>query len=343
MFVAFLKHIRAYSAPWIVSATVLFCTLVALVLTFLNGQPWLNYVASYSIGISCMSTQMLAHKHRPASWNREWVTVIAAFVGLTLGLALGGALGAFDLLFFFRTDITGLVIGGVACGVAGFVILLMGYIRDLERERDIARRDELVKERELALAQLQTLQAQIEPHFLFNTLANLQSLIDSDSARASQLLDALAGMFRFSLAYARSTVGTVGEEIKLISSYLQVQQIRLGDRLAFDINVAQNLADIELPPFLVQPLVENAIKHGIEPSAETGRIRIEVQRCADTLTIVVANSGVPFDATDTHGVGLANLRERLASIYGAAAALEIEATTAQTLVTLTIPYEFVAA
>ncbi|MCY3857775.1 MAG: histidine kinase [Gammaproteobacteria bacterium] len=325
MFKTFFAYAREHATAWIITVTVVFCTLVATVLTLLNGAVWLNYVASYSIGVTCMSMQLWVHQRRPKTWNREWVTVITGIVSLTLGLLLGGALGAFDPFYFFRTSPIGVVIGGIACIVAGFVILLMGYIRDLEAERDAVRQQELVMERELATAQLQTLQAQIEPHFLFNTLANVQALIESDPSKAATLLDSLTQLFRVSLDYSRAHTGSIQQEIELISSYLAVQQVRMGERLSYEIDIQDELQELELPPFLIQPLVENAIKHGLEPSAKSGRIEVLVRRSESTVCIAVVNTYEPdHEHIDGNGVGIANLKERLNSVYADAAQLQID-------------------
>ena len=325
MFRSFFAYARDHATAWIVAVTVVFCTLVATVLTLLNGAVWLNYVASYSIGITCMSLQLWVHQRRPKSWNREWVTVITGIVSLALGLLIGGALGAFDPFYFYRTSPIGVVIGGIACIVAGFVILLMGYIRDLEAERDAVRQQELVMERELATAQLQTLQAQIEPHFLFNTLANVQALIESDPSKAANLLDSLTQLFRVSLDYSRSSTGSVRQEIEMVSSYLAVQKVRMGERLMFDISVDDELNHVELPPFLIQPLVENAIKHGLEPSAKPGSIQLRLQKTASSVCIVVINTCEPGQAEiGGNGVGIANVRERLKSVYSDDVRLQID-------------------
>ena len=332
---------RRHAAACAVAVTVLFCTLVATVLTFLNGEVWLNYVASYSIGMTCVSVQSWLHKHRPESWSREWVTVIAGVISLALGLLLAGTLGALDPFFFFRSDLMGVVIGGIACIVAGFVILLMGYIRDLEAERDVARQQEVMSEKELAITQLRTLQAQIEPHFLFNTLANVQALIESEPSKAAALLASLTDLFRVSLNYARSTAGSIRQEIELISSYLDVQQTRMGDRLTFQIEVEDGLESVHLPPFLIQPLVENAIKHGIEPSSEPGTIDVKVAKKSDLLQIDVINTLNPdLQAEGGNGTGIVNVRERLNAVYADSAQLRIDQTTPDRFVaTLELPLE----
>ena len=325
MFATFLRHARKFAEAWIIAVTILFCTLVATLLSFLNGAIWLNFIASYSIGMTCMSLQLWVHKRRPESWSREWVTVITGIISLALGLLLGGTLGANEPLYFFQANPIGLVIGGIACIVAGFIILLMGHIRALEMERDAVRQQKLVRERELAIAQVQTLQAQIEPHFLFNTLANVQALIESEPTKAIELLESLTDLIRVSLDYSRRSNGSIEMESRLISNYLEVQKTRMGDRLSFNIEVQNGLKDVQLPPFLVQPLVENAIKHGIEPSAERGDIEIHVTSQRDMVVIEVTNTWHPeLSSEGCSGVGIANVRKRLHAIYGDYARLCIE-------------------
>lgn len=272
-----------------------------------------------------MSVQMWVHKYRPASWNREWVTVIAGIVSLALALVIGGTLGAFDPLYFFERDATGLVIGGSACIVAAFLILLVGHVRDLESQRDAAQRSKLINERELATAQLRTLQAQIEPHFLFNTLANVHSLIESNPTKATELLDSLVQLLRTSLAYSRSDCGTVAKEMELISHYLNVQKIRLGDRLSYDVRVENGTEEYALQPFLIQPLVENAIKHGIEPAEKLGRLNIDVLTISGEVVFEIINSTTErkLNVSASTGMGIANVRERMVQVYGDGASLDV--------------------
>ncbi|MGA7986662.1 MAG: histidine kinase, partial [Burkholderiales bacterium] len=138
-----------------------------------------------------------------------------------------------------------------------------------------------------AQAELRMLQAQIEPHFLFNTLANLDALIASDPARAREMLGHLNDYLRGSLAAARSERHTLGEEFALLSGYLELLAIRMGPRLAFTLDLPSALAPEPLPPMLLQPLVENAIKHGLEPKVEGGRVTVRARRDGAALVLTV--------------------------------------------------------
>jgi sensor histidine kinase YesM len=205
---------------------------------------------------------------------------------------------------------------------------------ELERERLRAER----VEREAALANLRALQAQIEPHFLFNTLANVTSLIDREPETAKRMLDSFIRFLRASLAATRMEHTTLGDEAELIASFLQVIQVRMGARLRYAVDVAADLASFALPPMLLQPVVENAIRHGLEPKVEGGEVAFRASREGDTVRIEIADTGVGFGSTTRGGVGLGNLRDRLKLLYGERASLAIaENTPCGARVTLRLP------
>jgi hypothetical protein len=205
------------------------------------------------------------------------------------------------------------------------------------RERERTRNVELER---LALdAQLRSLQAQIEPHFLFNTLANVVSLIDAAPDKARGMLERLIDLLRASLVASRGDRTTLGQELALVTAYLGILRIRMGERLSYSIDVPAELAGARLPPLALQPLVENSIKHGIEPKVGGGRVALTARRVADAIEIEVADDGEGFPTGAAAGVGLANLRERLAAAYGQRAQLTIENLAPGTRVRLSIPVE----
>ena len=172
-------------------------------------------------------------------------------------------------------------------------------------------------------AQLRLLQGQIEPHFLFNTLANVQSLIDFDPDRAKLMLERFTDYLRASLGQLRGDSTTLAQEFAMLEAYLGLMQLRMGERLRVRLDLAEDLAGFELPPLLVQPLVENAIRHGIEPAPAGGELAI---RChgGEMLVVEVENSGCAFAPDERQGIGLANVRERLRACHGEQATLELE-------------------
>ena len=172
-------------------------------------------------------------------------------------------------------------------------------------------------------AQLKMLQAQIEPHFLFNTLANLAGLIESNPKLARHLLEALNRYLRASLLRTRAEGGTLGDELDLLEAYLEVFKIRLGPRLDYTISAAPPLRALPFPPMLLQPLVENAIRHGIEPQVAGGRVRITATRDGGALELTVRDTGCGLGETPGSGLGLDNVRARMAALFGDSGTLEI--------------------
>ena len=229
---------------------------------------------------------------------RSWLTDPAAMVSLTLTSLLISAI--MSVIFFWRER--------EAVAAAALAI-------ERERTQRI--------EREATLANLRALQAQIEPHFLFNTLANVTSLIDPDPAMAKRMLESFIRFLRASLAATRSASTTLAAEAELIASYLDVLQIRMGSRLRYAVDVPPDLHAFTVAPMLLQPVVENAIRHGLEPKVEGGSVRFSARRDGGDVVIEISDSGVGFAPTTRGGVGLTNLRDRLRLIYGDRASLTV--------------------
>jgi LytS/YehU family sensor histidine kinase len=216
------------------------------------------------------------------------------------------------------------------------------YSRGLLAERDTQLKEaELTRavERERASeAQLKLLQAQIEPHFLFNTLSNVISLIDERPQSAKDMLVDLTRLLRRSLLRARSETLPLAEEIADIRAYLEIQAQRLGPRLRYAIEVDPALSTLQIAPYLLQPLVENAIRHGLEPMIEGGELRIRVEQLDGQVRIEVADTGRGLRSDREPGVALANIRERLAARYGQGAQLSLHPNTPSGVVSrLTFP------
>jgi hypothetical protein len=181
-------------------------------------------------------------------------------------------------------------------------------------------------ERQAAEQQLKLLESQLEPHMLFNTLANLRALIAVDPTRAQAMLDRLIAFLRASLAGSRTGTHALAVELDRLRDYLGLMEVRMGPRLATRLTLAAEVAAAQVPPFLLQPIVENSIKHGLEPKREGGRIEVGAEREGNALVIRIRDSGVGAAAAPVPGdggFGLAHVRERLATLYGAAASFEL--------------------
>ncbi len=205
--------------------------------------------------------------------------------------------------------------------------------------------------RQVVEARMAAMQAQVEPHFLFNTLASIDHLIETDPARASQMQKNLIALLRASMPSMREASGNgssgvrdLGRELAVIRPYLEILKVRMEERLATDIQVPEGLLSAEFPPMMIQTLVENAIKHGLEPKAEGGRLSLRAEIVHGKLQVTVADTGLGFgkSATAGTGVGLANIRERLQLLYGPRATLTVaENQPSGTVVTITVPYKTV--
>jgi sensor histidine kinase YesM len=195
-------------------------------------------------------------------------------------------------------------------------------------------------DRQTAEARLQVLEAQIEPHFLFNTLAHVRRLYETDPAAGARMLRNLADYLAGALPQMRAA-STLGRELDHVRAYLDIQRIRMGRRLDCAIDVTAALRDAELPPLMVLTLVENAIKHGLSPLPEGGRIDVRAAISADgRLCVQVADTGQGFAKASGGGTGLANTRARLASKYGLRASLSLALNTPRGVIaTLALPLE----
>lgn len=295
-----------------------FCTFVATILGLaIRGTLVADYfVVSYCIGLCIQVCTGLGTAHTPSRLPRPAVRVAMSGCGLLLGLALGGALVAGDPALLIG-DNAAFFLGAVICAMGVATFEGLKQLWDVRERLVRAERDALTRDKALAESELRVLQAQVEPHFLFNTLANVISLVRSHPARAARLLEQLTTLLRASLSRTRRTAGTLGDELAVVRAYLDVQAQRMGGRMTYAIEVEPGLEAAPMPPLLVQPLVENAVLHGIEPSASGGRVRVCAERSAGAVRIRVTDDGVGMHPdTAGHGMGLANVRERLRASYG---------------------------
>jgi len=241
--------------------------------------------------------------------------------------------------------------------VLGSALIKATYKGRMQAERQAARATETAEaeslKRQVVEARMAAMQAQVEPHFLFNTLASIDHLIETDPARASQMQRNLIALLRASMPTMREAAGgntpnglrDLGREVAVIRPYLEILKVRMEERLAFDIDVPEGLHSAEFPPMMIQTLVENAIKHGLEPKPEGGRLSVKAQIVHGKLQVVVSDTGLGFGkaATAGTGVGLANIRERLLLLFGAKASLTVaENQPSGTVVTITVPYRTIA-
>jgi signal transduction histidine kinase len=324
---------------------------VAAILYTEETRPfWHPFITAQTIGLSLLYAVNAA---RPWDSARPLRRLIGAVVGGTaLGLVLllvikgyiigdpeyhvGDLRGYGSPGHFLWTAVASLIMG--LC-VSLFFLLKIREARTraamLEAEAD---RNLLSKQ--AVEAQLKLMQAQVEPHFLFNTLASVQFLTETDPPKAGRMLEHLLAYLRAAVPQLRSGSSTLGQEIDLAQAYLSIMQMRMGARLAFAVDVPAELRPHAFPPTLLLSLVENAVKHGLEPLASGGTIRLEARRAGESLVIAVTDTGRGLAGALGNGVGLANLRERLQALYADRARFTLEeAAPHGACATLAIPYE----
>lgn len=227
--------------------------------------------------------------------------------------------------------------------ISGGVKVMGGGKRKAELEAQAADRkaDVANLERRLTEAQMATLQAQVEPHFLFNTLALIGQLIETDQAEAARVHAHLIDYLRASLPQMRAAgSATLGKQVELSRAYLAIMQARMKERLAVQFRVPDFLATAPFPPLMLQTLIENAIKHGLEPNIAGGHIDVSARVDEATLIVDVFDNGAGFNPTSNDGLGLANIHERLNLLFGREAELVIESPPGGgTRASIRLPYQ----
>ena len=293
-----------------------------------------HFVANLAVGLALLASIAWTRRRPVASAWVESVRLLAAVAASTalanLGLAVASFGTASDVWLPFAAAET------VRWAVLGSFLALMDSLRRRRLQAGARARDVVVAQAALQaqteLAQMQLLEAQIEPHFLFNTIANLRRTWNVDPALGLRMHDNLLRYLRAALPQMRTAEGTLAEEAALVRAYLELFSLRMGARLAFAIDVPAALAGHAFPRMMLITLVENAIKHGLMPSDQGGTVRVEARAEAGRLVVSVSDDGVGFGAADTGGtgVGLVNIRARLATQYAGAARLRIESASAGT-------------
>jgi signal transduction histidine kinase len=288
----------------------------------------------------------------PYYWPPALPATLMLLVGIPLGFVLGRLLGdaysgksTWDLLEHNQSRFVGLMVTAIAISFA-----FVAYFTQRGKAESLAN--------EVTQAQLMLLQSQLEPHMLFNTLAHLRALIGQDTARAHAMLDHLNDYLRTTLQATRLPVHQalhpLGDEFSRLGDYLSLMAIRMGPRMAFELDLPDALTKAPVPRFILQPLVENAIRHGLEPQVSGGRIEVQARAEGAQLLLTVRDNGSgiselaladaarPLQADGAQpgsSWGLAHVRQRLHTLYGESAGMHISpVATGGTCVVLTLPF-----
>jgi hypothetical protein len=319
-----------------------FGVIIAVCLTLAFGYPFLSTLAHsvciaiaswFTIDSGRLAAALWVYRHAPAGsmepasrWpGWPWMLPII-LVGSLIGFSVGASVGD----WISGTRIPGILRSSWSEGLAvlmlslvpGAVITYWFYARETIAAKETAVQ---TAQRQAAEHQLKLLESQLEPHMLFNTLANLRVLIGADPPRAQAMLDQLVAFLRATLGASRASSHPLATEFTRLADYLALMQVRMGERLQAHFDLPEELAALPVPPLLLQPLVENSIKHGLEPKIAGGRIDVSARREAEQLVLEVRDTGAGLSDTRSDGTqfGLLQVRERLATLYGAKASLEL--------------------
>ncbi len=278
--------------------------------------------AVLSLPILALARRFPPDAARP--WRIATVHLAAALVTSFIYVLLRSAVGQLQSWIIGEPATFAEVFRPLLIKTFPFNLLIYGVIISVSHAIDYYRKyhdrtvHTLELEKHLAEARLQALLRQLKPHFLFNTLNGIASLMHRDVDAADRMLVRLSELLRMTMNRTGQPLTAVREEIAFIQKYLDIERIRFSDRLNFTVNVAPAALDAELPSLIIQPLVENAIRHGIEPNTRNGLIEVSVERVGNELQVIVRDNGVgmPADGFKREGIGLGNTRARLRELYG---------------------------
>ncbi|MCF6246531.1 MAG: histidine kinase [Desulfobacula sp.] len=314
--------------------TAVFSTAIALVLNFMvfkEARFGEVFIISQFTGLSIcffVNTGMIISEQKLKKWMGGCIAL-----GLTIGIIAGGLLSIgflsyfhqLNLRYYYENVFSSIAVFGVVFGIP-IIYFFTAREKLIESQKKIQNEKikRLTMEKETAMTTLRLLQAQIEPHFLFNTLSNVISLFDIDVEKAKQMLIDMNQYLRISLARTRQEMVTLSQELDLVRQYLDIFKIRMGKRLSYEINDKTDRKDLLFPPLIVQPLVENAIKYGLEPKVDGGKISIDCWIEKELLSIVISDTGKGLDEdANQAGIGINNVSKRIESIYGNKAGLTL--------------------
>ncbi|MGC9401165.1 sensor histidine kinase [Vibrio genomosp. F10 str. 9ZC157] len=298
--------------------TSLFCLAIAILTFFIWSGPFIEHLLiSFGYGYSAVFSALIISYFRP-DLGIQWVNAFS----LTLSMILGTCNAAFLLEGYSNFDSLPelkpvILLGFIFTVICFFYFYIYEQKLLTQKELETTKRKQAEQEKALVMSQLKQLQSQIEPHFLFNTLANINALIDSQPKDARRMLEKLTDLLRGTLKSNRQSNTSLVGELELVDAYLSIQKIRLGDRLTYHID-NQLTNDVVFPPLLIQPLVENAIQHGIEPKAAGGSVTVLVVKEQSMVSISVIDNGIGLmleSKNAGHGIGLENIRQRMKVLF----------------------------
>jgi signal transduction histidine kinase len=312
---------------------VVFNTAIALgITTFGENGLVVNLVYSQCIGLCIWGLIDFGQYLFIANFQTQkqrlfWLVPLGAALGYLVGTTVAGALLSHSVYGYWMDQpskaLGFFLVSLSAGGVITYFFLSREQLAHAREEMARTQAQAEAAQRQAAESQLKLLQSQLEPHMLFNTLANMRALISHNPEQAQQMLDHLVAYLRATLGSSRTTLQPLQTEFARLRDYLELMAIRMGKRLNFTLDLPPELADVAVPALLLQPLVENAIRHGLEPKVEGGTITVQAHLDQHLLVLDVKDTGVGLPPEgSTPGFGLAQVRERLSTLYGPQGTIE---------------------
>jgi len=318
---------------WRIAVPLLAAVPLALLISIDSATPlsiWM--IRSWMVAFAAAAAYAVCERlpARVPPWLARWVYQLLGIV-VAIPLAAYAAYWATTGEFTFWTDVRRLL-GYTQLTFAGVLFAPWFALAAMVRARDLLAHEQALAfalergqlERQALDARLRLLQAQVQPHFLFNTLANVRALVGAGSPQAPAVLDSLIAYLRAAVPRLDEPAATVGDELKLVRAYLELMQLRMPDRLQYSVQADEAVLSVRCLPLSLLSLVENAVRHGIDPAEQGGRIEVSAQVRDGRCLLCVTDSGVGLtEGSGSGGTGLTNLRERLRLAWGEAAQLRL--------------------
>jgi len=306
----------------------LFLNVLFQLLSRNNPRDWrdilMTFVVSIIITLSITNITMASSCIVKFKFRSPFINIILNYSLMAFGVIIGSELSFVVGSFLFQTPFSdfnhwGNIRFNLVMGMLAGTIL---YLYQLQQDNyDIRMKDKemllLKLNEQKTQAELKTLQARINPHFLYNALNSITSLIHEEPAKAEEMTVNLSRLFRYSLNTQEANWATVGEELEIVKTYLDIERVRFGSRIRFDVTAGENTHGIFIPRFLLQPLVENALKHGLKDKVTDGMLRVSVIDHENTIEIRVHDNGIPFPAEMLASYGIQSTYDKLNLLYGA--------------------------
>ncbi len=328
----------------------------SVVLFFSSRQLKFSFNLALWVVFAIVFSVLVSHCVRWIILRGNWITFkIVRLTAISIGIAAGAAI-VLELIQYGLDHLVPLqetpesddmlmpanllqFIFGVSRTLILFLLWMTVYyaylIIEKSRKQEIANLQFVASRNEI---ELKNLRSQLNPHFLFNSLNSIRALVELDPEQAKRAITLLSALLRQSINHAKMPVVTLKSELELVESYLSLEKIRFEERMSLNLDIDQNSLSSEIPPLLIQTLVENAIKHGVSKAVNGGKISIKSKLVGKTLGITIRNTGMLNGYEKSEGIGIANTKKRLEILYGSAAKFEIAQEKDEVVVLINIAY-----